>query len=74
MDTTQWLTPREACQIARVALPTLRRAIRSGVVPAYTISTTGRGGKRVRIRLADLDQWLSATPAPRTQTEEGAPS
>ena len=63
MDTTRWLTAREACSHARVALPTLRRAIASGVLPAFVIKTGPKGGKRVRLRLHDVDQWLAGTPA-----------
>lgn len=56
------LTPQEAARRAGVHTETIRRAARSGALPA------SRAGRAVRIAQADLDAWLSgATRAERTR-------
>lgn len=54
------LTPQEAAQRVGVHVETVRRAVRSGALPAR------RAGRAVRIHADDLDRWL-AGPAPRRE-------
>ncbi len=44
---------RQAARDIRVAERTLRRAVRSGELPAYQL-----GERTVRVDRADLDQWI----------------
>ena len=52
------LTPREAAQRAGVHVETVRRAVRSGALPA------SHAGRVVRIEPGDLDAWLGGTQQP----------
>jgi excisionase family DNA binding protein len=55
---TIWLTPQQAAEYAKCDPVTLRRAVQRGLLIAYRIN----GGRRVRYRAEDLDQWLYAYP------------
>jgi len=55
---TTWLTPQQASAYAKCDVVTLRRAVQRGLLPAYRVN----GGRRVRYRAEDLDQWLYAYP------------
>ena len=57
-DPDALLTPREAAQRAGVHIETVRRAVRSGALPA------SHAGRAVRIQLGDLDAWLGCAPRP----------
>jgi excisionase family DNA binding protein len=54
---TLWLAPSTAAQTAGVSIPTIRRAIKSGELPAFRLSA-----RCIRIRAPDLDQWISRKP------------
>ena len=62
------LTSSEAAAYARVNVETVRRAIRTGLLP-----TTGAVGRSPRIAREALDAWIAQTsrrletPAPRTR-------
>jgi excisionase family DNA binding protein len=53
-----WLTPREASDYARVNPVTLKRAVKAGRLQAFRIN----GGRLLRYRREDIDQWLAAAP------------
>jgi excisionase family DNA binding protein len=55
---TNWLTPREAAEYARVNPVTLKRAVKAGKLNAFRIND----GRLVRYRREDLDQWLASAP------------
>lgn len=57
---TVWLTVKETADRAHVTGGTVRRAIREGKLAAFRLSETSRG--RLRIRLSDIDRWLTAQP------------
>lgn len=53
---TRWLSPRAAATYCSVDVVTLRRAVRRGTLKAFRIE----GGRLLRYRTEDLDQWLSS--------------
>ena len=53
------LTPATAAALARRSVRTIRRAYRSGALLAYRDGS----GRSVRIRYADLQDWLMREPA-----------
>lgn len=55
---TVWLTQQQAAEYAKCDPVTLRRAVQRGLLIAYRIN----GGRRVRYRAEDIDQWLYAYP------------
>jgi excisionase family DNA binding protein len=57
MSPTVWYSPKTAAQTGNVSVPTIRRAIKSGALPAYEISK-----RCIRIRACDLDRWLCRKP------------
>lgn len=57
-ETTTWLTPKQAAEHAKVNPITLRRAVKAGTLPAFRVN----GGRLLRFRGADIDQWLAASP------------
>lgn len=48
------LTLEEVAQILRVSIPTVRKLIRQGKLKAFYV------GNQVRIRRADLDEYISS--------------
>lgn len=56
MSPDQRLSPKAAAKLADVSVDTIRRAYRSGELPAYHVGTA------VKIVRADLDAWLARTP------------
>lgn len=56
MSPDQRLSPKAAAELADVSVDTIRRAYRSGELPAYYV------GAAVRIVREDLDAWLARTP------------
>ena len=67
------LTPAAAAALARRSVRTIRRAYGSGALIAYRDGS----GRSVRIRYADLQDWLmsepAASPARRAPTLSSAP-
>lgn len=61
LPSTPYLTYREAVTYTRCSYGSLSRAVASGRLKAFRI-TTGAGAKRVMFRVADLDAFLTATP------------
>jgi excisionase family DNA binding protein len=57
-DTTTWFTPKQAAEHAKVNPITLRRAVKAGTLPAYRVN----GGRLLRFRAEDINQWLAASP------------
>jgi excisionase family DNA binding protein len=55
---TNWLTPRQAADYAKLSIFTIRRAIKSGALKSYAIAT----GRHVRLRSVDVDAWLMSAP------------
>ena len=55
--TTTWLTPKAAEAYAKCDA-TLRRAVKAKRLQAYRVN----GGRCVRFRVEDVDQWLSSSP------------
>jgi excisionase family DNA binding protein len=64
MSETIWLTPKQAAEHAKVNSITLRRAVKAGTLPAYRVN----GGRLLRFRAGDIDQWLAASPVLETQS------
>lgn len=64
MSPDQRLTPQQAAELASCSVDTIRRAYRSGELPAYRV------GAGVRIVREDLDAWLRRDPV---QVERAAP-
>ena len=56
---TIWLTPKEAADHAKVNPITLRRAVKAGTLLAYRVN----GGRLLRFRAGDIDQWVATWPA-----------
>ena len=54
MGEPRFITLEEATGVLPLAEITLRRAIRSGELPAY------RFGRRLAIRTSDLDDWIES--------------
>lgn len=54
MGESRFITLEEATGVLPLAEITLRRAIRSGELPAY------RFGRRLAIRTSDLDDWIES--------------
>lgn len=67
------LSAAEAAELTSVSVETVRRAVRSGALPA------GRAGRRLRIHADDLEAWLRAgerpapAPRPRARRRAGRP-
>lgn len=57
LENSGLLTARQCAQHASLSVPTIRKAIRSGALPAKSI------GRAVRVRLVDLEAWENALPA-----------
>lgn len=57
---TTWLSPIKAAAIAGVSVPTIKRAIRAGALPAWRLQP---GGRLLRIRQADIEAWASSQKA-----------
>lgn len=55
------LSPHEAAERARTHPETIRRAVRSGALPA------SRAGRSIRVDPADLDTWLNRPPSQRAE-------
>ena len=53
------LTVQEAATRMRVSVPTVRRLIRRGDLPAVQL---GRKGASIRVDAAELDRWLYGDP------------
>ena len=49
---------QQAAEHAKVNPITLRRAVKAGMLPAYRVN----GGRLLRFRASDIDQWLVAAP------------
>lgn len=58
---TRWLTTREAIEYSKTSYGSLHRAVASGRLKAFRVST-GVGALRQRFRQQELDAWLTATP------------
>ena len=56
MDSTVWLTPKQAESYAKCDVATLRRAVKRGALRAFRVN----GGRRIRFRATDLDAWLQS--------------
>lgn len=56
MSPDQRLTPQQAAELAACSVDTIRRAYRSGELPAYRLGTG------VRIVREELDAWLRREP------------
>ncbi len=54
---TTWLSIAAAAARVGVSIPTIRRAIESGALPAFRL-----GPRLVRLRAADLDAWAMKQP------------
>jgi excisionase family DNA binding protein len=52
------LTPKEAAQILRLNLETVRRLLREGLLPGRKV-----GLRQWRIRRVDLDEYLRSVPS-----------
>lgn len=57
-DRTIWHTAESAARHATVSEWTIRQAVKDGDLPAYAVRT-GRG---YRLKEADIDSWMEATP------------
>jgi len=55
MTTTIWFTVEKAAEHASVSVATIRREIKKLALPAYRI---GSGGRLLRLRAEDVDQWI----------------
>ena len=51
---TVWMNLEKAAGYVSVSVPTLRREIKSGRLPAYRVG----GRKAIRLRQGDLDDWM----------------
>lgn len=54
---TNWLTPKQAEAYAKCDVATLRRAVKRGALRAFRVN----GGRRIRFRAADIDEWLQSS-------------
>lgn len=54
----EWLTSREAAELAKLAPQTLSNLRWRGEGPAYSKLSPGRGG-RIRYRRRDVERWLA---------------
>lgn len=52
-DTCRWVSPAEAMDMTGLSRTTIWRAYASGDLPAAKV------GRRVLIRLVDLDRWIN---------------
>ena len=55
---SNWLTVQQAAERASINAATIRRAVKRGDLPAFRIAQ----GRLVRLRVEDVDAWLSTTP------------
>ena len=55
VSTPEFLTAKEAADVCRCSVPTIRRRIAEGQLPAVQLGGRGAG---VRIRRDDLENWL----------------
>ncbi len=56
---TVWLTAKEAAEYARVSVWTIREAVKSGELEAYSV---GKGGRTYTLDAAKVDAWRKSTP------------
>lgn len=52
------LTLKECAAVARVHYDTVRKAVRRGDLPAYTMP----GGREIKVRPSDLEAWIYGQP------------
>ena len=58
MEHDEVLTPKEAAELLRLNLETVRRLLRGGLLPGRKV-----GLRQWRIRRVDLDEYLRAAPS-----------
>ncbi len=59
----QWLTVKDVCHATQLAESTVRKYASQGLLKGYRV-----GGGDLRFKPADLEEFMTATPA--TKTEE----
>ena len=73
MEHSHVLTPKEAAEILRLNLETVRRMLREGQLPGRKV-----GARQWRIRLVDLENYLRPSSVPtdgqRVENVEGVSS
>jgi excisionase family DNA binding protein len=55
-ETTTWATVEGAADHIKGSTWTIRKAVKDGDLPAYSIGK----GREYRLKLQDVDEWLSA--------------